>query len=134
MPPQRGITKLASFAPALDQFNLVALRSIDERNRAPIAIGMRAVGQRITLGRSLSCEFFQIVHFKREMGQVRPHHYWAAFVVLANLDLFLALRGFEKDELRSTAGGVPPCFLQTEDVSIKGNRPFQIDHTITGMQ
>ena len=99
----------------LDQFNFVALRSVDERNRAPIARRMRTVGQRITLGRSLFCEFFQIVHFKRKMGQVRPHHYWAALVVLANLDLFLALGCFEKDELRSTAGGVSPCFLQTED-------------------
>ena len=40
----------------------------------------------------------------------------------------------EKDELRSAAGGVPPCFLQTEDVSIKGDRLFQIGHAITGMQ
>jgi len=68
------------------------------------------------------------------MSQVRPHHYWAALIVIANLDLFLALGCFEKDELRSTAGGVSPCFLQTEDVSIKGDRPFQIGHTITGMQ
>src|SRR6476620_1132364 len=130
MPPQTVRSKLASFAPALDQFNLVTLRSVDERNRAPIAIGLRAVGQRITLGRSLSGTFFQVVHFKGEMGQVRPHHYWAALVVLANLDLFLALGCFEKDELRSTAGGVAEGFLQTEDVSIKGDRPFQIGHTI----
>src|SRR5438045_9123363 len=99
MPPQTGHSKLAMFAPALDRFILVASRSVDERNRAPIAIGMRAVGQRITLGRSLSCKFFQVVHFKREMGQVRPHHYWAALVVLANLDLFLALGFFAKYEL-----------------------------------
>src|SRR5438874_10098151 len=113
MPPQTGHSKLASFAPALDQFNLVALRSVDERNRAPIAMRMRAVGQRIALGRSLSCEFFQIIHFKGEMGQVRPNHDGAAFVVLANLDLFLALGCFEKDELRAAPGGVSPCFLQT---------------------
>src|SRR5437763_12100571 len=108
---QTGHSKLASFAPALDQFNLVALRSVDERNRAPSAIGMRAVGQRITLGRSLSCKFFQVVHFKREMGQVRPHHYWAALIILAKLDLFLALGRFKKDELRAAPGGVPSCFL-----------------------
>src|SRR5437763_16186622 len=95
---QTGHSKLASFAPALDQFNLVALRSVAERNRPPIAIGMRAVGQRITLGRSLSCKFFQVFYFKREMGQVRPHHYCAALVVLENLELFLALGCFVKDE------------------------------------
>ena len=134
MPPQTGHSKLASFAPALDQFNLVAFRSVDKRYRAPIAIGMRAVGQRTTLGRSLSCKFFQVVHFKREMGQVRPNHYWAALIILAKLDLFLALRCLEEYKLRAAPGGVVSCFLQTEDVSLKGNRLFQIGHAITGMQ
>src|SRR5947208_10150832 len=111
---QTGHSKLASFAPALDQFNLVALRSVDERNRAPIAIGMRAVGQRITLGRSLSCKFFQIVHLKREMGQVRPHHSWPVLLFFAILDFFFVLGGLEKAEFGSAPGGVSPGSFQPE--------------------
>src|SRR6266487_6572953 len=126
MPSQTGVTKLASFAPGLNQFNLVALRSVDESNRATVAMWMRAIGERITLGRSLFCEFFQVVHFKREMGQVRPNHYWAALIILAKLDLFLAVGSFKKDELRAAPGGVPSCFLQTEHVSIKRDGLFQI--------
>src|SRR5207249_8921492 len=82
MPPQTGVTKLASFAPRLNQFNFVAFRRVDERNRAPVAMRMWAVGQRITLGRSLFCEFFQIIHFKCKMGQVRPNHDWSTLVIL----------------------------------------------------
>ena len=40
----------------LDQLNLVTLRSIDECDRAPVAVRMRSIGEVITLGRSLSCE------------------------------------------------------------------------------
>jgi hypothetical protein len=68
------------------------------------------------------------------MGQVRPNHYWTALIILAKLDLFLALGRFEKNELGAAPGGVTSCFLQTEDVSIKHDRLFQIGHAITGMQ
>ena len=96
MPPQTGHSKLASFTPALNQFNFVALWSVDECNRAAIAKRMRAIGERITFGRSFLRKFCQIVHFKREMGQVRPDDDWAALVIFADLDLFLASWCFEK--------------------------------------
>src|SRR6266513_4922925 len=105
-----GTNKLASFAPGLDQFNFVTFWRIDKCNRAPFAMRMRPVGERIPLGRSLSCEFFQIVHFKGKMGQVRSNHYWTAFIILATLDLFFALGRFKKNELRAAPRGVPSCF------------------------
>src|SRR5207302_3875765 len=99
-----------------------------------VALRMRAISAPIPLGRSLLCEFFKIVHFECKMGQVRPNHYWTALIILAKLDLFLALGCFEKNELGAAPGGVTSCFLQTEDVSIKHDRLFQIGHAITGMQ
>ena len=95
---------------------------------------MRPVGKRISLGRSLFCEFIQIIHLKREVGQIWPNHDWAALIILAKLDLFLALGRFEKNELRAAPGSVPSYFLQTENVSIKRDRLFQIGYAITGMQ
>src|SRR5205814_4384567 len=128
------VSKLASSAPMLDQFNFVTFRSIDECDGTAIAMRMGAIRERITFGRSLFGEVFQIVYFKCEMSQVRTDHDRATLVILAKLDLFLAFRCFEKNQLRAASRGVPSCFLQTKDVSVKGDGFFQVRHAITGVQ
>ena len=133
-PRQGAVPKLASSAPALDQFNFVSFGRVDKGDRTAVAMRMRAIGERITFGRSLFCEFCQIVHLERKMGKIGSNHNRAAFVVLAKLDFLFASRRFEEYQLRAAPGSVPPRFLQSQNVLIKGNRLFQIGYPITGMQ
>src|SRR4029453_4835546 len=129
-----AVFKLAISAPPLNQFNFVTFGRVDECDGAAVAKRMGAIRQRVTFGRSLFCEFCQIIHLKREMGQIRPDYDRAALVVLADLDLFFASRSLEENQLRAASGGVPSCFLQPKNVSIEGDRLFQVGHAITGVQ
>ena len=40
----------------------------------------------------------------------------------------------DSNQLRAASRGVPSCFLQTKDVSVKGDGFFQVGHAITGVQ
>src|SRR6266403_666543 len=91
---------------------------------------MRTIGERITFRRCFACEFLQIVHFKREMSQIRTYHHRAALVEFADLDFFFAFGGFEKNELRSPSGRMTPGFLQSEHVFVKRHRLLQIVHPV----
>jgi len=126
--------KLASSTPTLNQFNFVTFRRIDECDGAAVTERMGAIRERVAFSRSLFREFCQIIHLKCEMGQIRPDDDRAALVIFADLDLFFASRSLEENQLRSASGGVPPCFLQAKDVSVKRDRLLQIGYAITGVQ
>src|ERR1700736_1290403 len=68
--------------PALDQFDLISFRCVDESDPATAAL-VRAVRERVAFSRRLFREFVQIIHFKREMGQIRPDHHRPALIELA---------------------------------------------------
>ncbi len=51
-----------------------------------------AIGEGVAHRGGMLRKGFEVIHLKCEVGQVRPDHYRAAGVVLANLDQFLALR------------------------------------------
>src|SRR5436305_15251956 len=104
---------------SLDQFDLVAFRRIDERNCAALAIWMRTVGKRIAFLRGLAPELLDVVHFESEVSQIGAHHDRTAFIKLADLDLFLAVRRFQENQLRATAGSLAPEFLEPENVAVK---------------
>lgn len=95
---------------------------------------MGTIRERITFGFRFTRERFKVVHFESEMGQVRPHHYRAALVELADLDFLIAARRLEKNELGAAAGRVPARFLEPEDVPIKGDRFFQVCYAIPGVE
>src|SRR5437899_6463835 len=78
------------FPRALDQFDLVALRRVDERDFTA-ASRMRPIGQRITFCFRFLRELFQIVHFKCEVRQVGADHYRTALVKFTNLNLPIAV-------------------------------------------
>ena len=95
---------------------------------------MRTIRERITFGCRFTRERFKVVHLESEMGQVRPHHYGAALVELADLDFLIAAGRLQENQLRSAPGSVPARFLEPEDVPIKRDRFFQIGYAIPGVE
>src|ERR1041384_98228 len=98
-------------APALDQFNFVAFRCVDEGDEAPALGPVWPVGKGITFGRCFGRELLQVVDFEGEMSQIRSNDHGAALVEFAQLNFFVAVRRLEKDKLRTAAGGVAPNLL-----------------------
>ena len=125
--------RVLQIAAALDQFNLVTFRRINESNHAAAFGPVRSVGKRITLGRRFPRELFEIIHLEGEMSQVRPDDYGSALIELAELDFFIAFRRSQKNKLRTAARGVAASLLQSEDVLVKCDRFFQIGHAITSV-
>ena len=115
-----------------DQFYLVPFRRIDESDPAAAA-GMWTVRKRITFGGGFTSESVKIVYFECQMREVGADHDRPALVEFADFDFFLALRRFEKDKLRAASGSVPPRFLESEHVPVKGHGFFQISHAIAGV-
>ena len=58
----------------------------------------------------------------------------SALIELADLNLLLALRRFEEDQLRAAPGSVPARFLQAEHVPVEVDRFLQILHPIASVQ
>jgi hypothetical protein len=119
--------------PALNQFDLVTFRRVDKCDHAAAGSLVRAIGKWITFRGRFPREFFEIVHLKREMSQVRANHHWTAFIEFTELDLFFALRGFKKNQLRSAARSMPSRFLKAEHLLIKTNRLLQVFYPIAGV-
>ena len=110
-------------APSLDQLDLVTFRRIDERDGAAVAMFVRPIRKRITFRFRVFGELLQVVDLEREMGQIGSDDHRTAFVEFADLDLLLASRRLEKDELRAATGSVATRFFQSEHVSDK-SAPF----------
>ena len=62
---------------------------------------------------------FDVIHLERQMGQIRTDLHRAALVEFAELDFLFAPRGFQKNKLRTAAGGMPADLFETEDVAVK---------------
>jgi hypothetical protein len=123
-----------TIAAALNQFDLVTFRRIDESNRAAVAVGMRPVGERVAFRGRLFREFLDVIDLEGEMRQVRSDHHRTAFVEFAKLDFYIASRRFQEDKLRTAARGMAANFFQTEYIPIERNRLFQVRHAIACMQ
>src|SRR5439155_5022656 len=86
------------FLTALDQFDLVAFRCVNEGNSTAIR-RMWSVRQRIAFCRGVFGELVQIVDFKSEMRQIGADDNRAAPVKFADLNFLIAAWCFEEDEL-----------------------------------
>src|SRR5437660_3887236 len=120
-------------ATALDQFNLVAFRRVDESDLAAARAFMGTVRKGITFGCRLAREFIQIVHFEGKMGEIRTDYDRSALVEFVNFNFLLALWRFEKNQLRPAPGRVAANFLQPKNVFIKRDRFLQVLHPIPGV-
>src|ERR1700676_2152640 len=128
MPTRTGLFDVAAF----DQFDLVAFRRVDERDPAAAA-RMRTVRERIAFRGRFPRECIEIVPFEGQMRQVGANNDRAALIELTDLNLLLALRRFEEDQLRAATGSVPTDFLQTEHIPVEGDCLLQVFHAITSV-
>ena len=132
---RRASDLMSLFVPAaLNQFDLVTFRRVDERNRATVAMRMRPVRERITFLRVTPGECSMSSTSKARCVRSGPTTTGPLSIEFADLDFLLAARRLEENQLRTAAGGVPPRFLQTENVPVKGDRFFQIGHPITSVK
>ena len=76
----------------MNQFNLVALRRINEGENRAGGGGRRAVAILESEFREVLGKRFQTVHLKREVRKIRLHLHRVAAGKMADLDQFLALR------------------------------------------
>ena len=95
---------------------------------------MGAIAKWVPFGGSFSGKAFQIGYGKGEVCQIRPDLHRPTNIILADLDLLLALRGFEKDELRSAPALTTTSLLKPQDIAVKMNGLFQIVNTITSVK
>src|SRR2546425_12118465 len=86
---------------ALDEFNLVAVRRIDEDEAAAGGRGGRAVGDLDTLGLQGPDGLVQVVHLKREVDQIFLDSDGPSRREAAELDQLLAVRHFEEGQMRA---------------------------------
>src|SRR4029453_1729086 len=119
---------------ALNQFDLVAFRRVDESDRAAAVVGMWPVGERVAFRGRPFREFLDVIDLEGEMSQIRSDHHRTAIVEFANLDFHIASRRFQEDKLRTAARGMAANFFQTEYIPIERNRLFQVSHAIACMQ
>jgi hypothetical protein len=85
--PGRLARKL--FLTALDKFDLVAFRRVNESNSTAVR-RMWSVRQRMAFCRGVFFELVQIVDFKCEMGQIGADDNRAAAVEFADLNFLIA--------------------------------------------
>src|SRR5580692_9885149 len=57
----------------LNQFDFIAFRRVNECESCAAGTGRRAVGVFQSEFRKMFCKFFETVHFKRKMCQIRLH-------------------------------------------------------------
>lgn len=71
-------------------------------------------------------EGIQTLDLETQMGEVGGHGDGAAARKAANLEQFVAVRRFKKNEFGTARGFLPADLDQTEDVGIKLDRAFEI--------
>src|SRR6266550_1323301 len=86
------------FLTALDKFDLIAFRCVNEGNSTAVR-GMWSVRQRMAFCRGVFGELVQIVDFKCEMRQIGADDNRAALVEFAYLNFLIAAWCFQEDEL-----------------------------------
>ena len=86
------------FLTALDEFDLVTFRCVNEGNSTAVR-GMWSVRQWMAFCRGVFGELVQIVDFKCEMRQIGTDDNRAALVEFAYLNFLIAAWCFQEDEL-----------------------------------
>src|SRR6266496_1988455 len=79
-------------------------------------------------------ELLKIVHFKCEMRKVWADHDRPALVKFTNLNLLVAVRCFQKHELRPAPGSVTTELLESQNILVERNRFLQILYAISRVQ
>ena len=79
-------------------------------------------------------ECLEIVDLECEMGDIGSHVNWPAAVELTNLNLFLAVWGFEEDEFGASWGLRTMDLFETKYVLIERNSFIQVGYSIPGMK
>ena len=95
---------------------------------------MRAVAEGVSLGGRLFGKGFEVGDFKGEMSQIGTDLHGAAGIILADLDLFVAFRSLEEDELGAAPALAAADFLKSEDIPVEGYGFFQIMNPVTGVK
>src|SRR5690606_11640690 len=121
-------------ARALDQLDLIPLRSVDEGEPAAVRLHVRSVRVGEAVLRQVLLERGKAVDLERKMREIRLNLHRAAVREGTKLDGFLAFRRLQEDQLRSARRSVPANLLEPEDLAIELHRPFQVVHTVPRMQ
>ena len=95
---------------------------------------MRTIGERVALLGGLPGELLDVVDFESQMGQIRTDYHGTAVIELTDFNFLFAPRRLEENQLRTSTGGVPSRFLQTENVAVERNGLFQIGHPISSVE
>src|SRR5262245_9281412 len=98
------------FLSSLDKFDLVTFRCVNEGNSSTVG-RMWSVRQRITFCRSMLGELVHVVDLKCKVRKIGADDNRAASVEFADLNLLIAARCFQEDELRPAPGGVATNLL-----------------------
>src|SRR5256886_2121861 len=119
---------------ALDEFNLVAVRRVDEDEVAAGGRGGRAVGDLDALGLQGPDGLIQVVHLKREVDQIFLDSDWPARRKAAELDQLLAVRHFEEGQMRAARRRLALHHLQAEHLGVEPDGLVHVAHPQPGMQ
>ena len=95
---------------------------------------MRSVAEWVALGCGLLGKALKIRDLESQMGQIGPYHNRAAGVVLADLDFFVAFGGLKKDQLGTASALTSTNFLQAKDITVKGDRFFEVLNAIASVE
>lgn len=119
---------------ALDEFDFVSLRGVDEGDAVAIGFEVGAIRERDAVLGEVLAEGFEAVDLEGEVGQVGLDLNGAAVGEVAEFDGFLTFRGFEEDEFGTAGRFMAPDLLESEDFAVKADRPFEVIHAVPGME
>ena len=118
----------------MDEFDFIALRSIDKREAAPILAQDGPVGVIESQRMQVFSELFEAVDFKGQVSEIGLHLDGSAAWETADFDLFVAFRRLQKDELGPARGLVPSNFLESEHLFVELNGFFEIVDPVSCVQ
>src|SRR5438309_4459124 len=118
----------------LDQFNLVPVWGVNEDKAATGGASGWPVRDLDALGLQRADGVIEIVHLKRQVDEVLLDLDRAAWRETAQLDQLLAVRDFQKRQVRAARG----CFafedFQPQDVLVKCDRLVHVTDTHSSVQ
>lgn len=128
-----GVGDWGGLGVALDEFDFVTFRSVDEGEDAAGAL-RGAVAEGVTLGGGVFGEGFEVFYLKGEVGEVGAYGDRAAGRIVGDFDEFFAFGCFEENEFGAARGFVTSDFLKPEDVFVEGDGFLQVFDAVSGVQ
>lgn len=119
---------------ALDQFDFVTLRSVDESDSASICFHVGAIGIGHAVCAEVLFKFSETLDLESKMSEIGLDLNRAAGWEMANLNFLLAFGSFEENELGAARRFVAARFGQAENIFIKGDRFFEVAYAIACVQ